>query len=449
MGRSEDADTLTSVTSEETKSDKLALVPATKYRKATQEVRNHQIAIDGVDVDEWAKSVPDDGSVDEQTGSFNRMILLISLKPHCVVPTNGLYKVHPGQASDLDWLECNMAGLFDLDPAHVPQLRPPDFEAYKSGRQPSVLFVPEAPINFVIESTPLQNKPIDLTHKLSSSEPRRSPRCKTHSEDGRWNSKDKSAGPGPPPCDPNAHDSVLTVNPVYKNLNSVMKLRKRNWERLRMDFKWLPKLDIQRLFPWNIAYLARSPVETHHEHKYHLLPSSLESICHMLGTVGIAEHPGCHMAYKFLFLETDNFLFPSEICSARSPITLHKRLDLPDGEELTLPTIISSIDLSDGEELTIPTKIKSRDNRTIITVVYSSDHESDIEDVLLGNCGLIGQTFLLSQDEGYVRCAKIVELNYKHNCNRDIQPTRIQLCLNIDKGEYERVMAYHEIHVRH
>ncbi|CAJ1948671.1 unnamed protein product [Cylindrotheca closterium] len=172
MGRSKDADTLTSVTSEYTKSDKLALVPATKYRKATQEVKNHKIAKDGVDVDEWAKSVPDDGSAVstlKDSPALDDAIDFIE-SHHCVMATNGLYKLHPGQASDLDWLECNMAGLFDLDPAHVPQLRPPDFEAYKSGRQPSVLLVPETPINFVIESTPKQDKLIDLTCKLSSSE---------------------------------------------------------------------------------------------------------------------------------------------------------------------------------------------------------------------------------------------------------------------------------------
>ncbi|CAJ1968472.1 unnamed protein product [Cylindrotheca closterium] len=115
-------------------------------------------------------------------------------------------------------------------------------------------------------------------------------------------------------------------------------------------------------------------------------------------------------------------------------------------EQLTLPTIITSIDLSDGEELAPPTKIKSSDNQTIKTVVYSSEDESDIEDVLLGNWDLIGQTFLLSPDESYVQRAKIVELNYKHNRNKDIEPAHIQLCLNIDKGEYERVMAYRNIH---
>ncbi|CAJ1952057.1 unnamed protein product [Cylindrotheca closterium] len=217
MGRSEDADTLTSATSEEIKSDKLALVPATKYRKATQEVKNHKIAKDGVDVDEWAKSVPDNGSAGEQspfyrvdilddgsTGErspFDRVDILTNsnttvttLKDspafndaigfiethHCVMATNGLYKLHPGQASDLDWLECNMAGLFDLDPAHVPHFRPPDFEAYKSGRQPFVLFVPETPINFVIESTPKRDKLIDLTCKLSSFEPQCSPPDEGH-----------------------------------------------------------------------------------------------------------------------------------------------------------------------------------------------------------------------------------------------------------------------------
>ncbi|CAJ1970178.1 unnamed protein product [Cylindrotheca closterium] len=159
MGRSENADTLTSVTSEETKSDRLALVPATKYRE--------QSPFDRVDIltksNTTVTTLKDSPALDDAIGFFETH--------HCVMPTNGLYKLHPGQASDLDWLECNMAGLFDLDPAHVPQLRPPDFEAYKSGRQPSVLFVPETPINFVIESTPLQDKPIDLTCKLSSSEP--------------------------------------------------------------------------------------------------------------------------------------------------------------------------------------------------------------------------------------------------------------------------------------
>jgi hypothetical protein len=163
--------------------------------------------------------------------------------------------------------------------------------------------------------------------------------------------------------------------------------------------------------------------------------------------LGMVKHDGHNTTNRFLHLETNSILFPSEIRFARSPNGLHKRLDLPDGEELALPTIIKSIDLSDGEELTPPTKIKSRINKKPKTVVYSNDDQSDIEDVLLRNSDLIGQTsFLKLDDEGYVRRAKIVELNRKHNHDTGIEPTHIQICLSIDKGEYERVMAYHEIH---
>ncbi|CAJ1934830.1 unnamed protein product [Cylindrotheca closterium] len=164
------------------------------------------------------------------------------------MPTDGLYEVHPRQASDLDWFECNMAELFDLDPTYVTPVIPPEFEVYESHRRPSVLFSPEAPIDFDIESTPLQDKIIDSSHKSLYSEPRHSSRRKTRSEDGRWNPKDKTEQPSPPPRDPNAYESVPVVEPVYKNPSSAVKLRERDWERLRKHFAWLPKLVIQKTF---------------------------------------------------------------------------------------------------------------------------------------------------------------------------------------------------------
>ncbi|CAJ1940700.1 unnamed protein product, partial [Cylindrotheca closterium] len=186
---------------------------------------------------------------------------------HCVMPTDGLYEVHPRQASDLDWFECNMAELLDLDPTYVTPVIPPEFEVYESHRRPSVLFVPEAPIDFDIESTPLRDKIIDSPHKSSYSEPRRSSRRKTRSEDGRWNSKDKTEQPSPPPRDPNAYESVPVVEPVYKNPSSAVKSRERDWERLRKYFAWLPKLVIQKTFDCT-TQLARIPMSAHLQRHY-------------------------------------------------------------------------------------------------------------------------------------------------------------------------------------
>ncbi|CAJ1951061.1 unnamed protein product [Cylindrotheca closterium] len=268
--------------------------------------------------------------------------------------------------------------------------------------------------------------------------------CKVCFGHGIWPGNGEQPDTGPPQRNKQGHKTLpLADTMVYKNPSSAVKSHERNWERLRQYFAWLPK----HSFHCTTTDLARSPTNAHHEHKYRPLSPLPEPISCMVVLVGIAKHD-CHdMTNIFLFLETNNVLLPSDICSALPPTGLHKRLVLPDGEELVLPTITKSIDLSDGEELTPPRKIKSRDHKSLKTIVHSSDAESEIEDVLLEEKDLIGQTFLLSpDDEGYVQRAKIVELNYKHNCNTDIQPARIQLCLNIDKGKYEHVMAYHEIH---
>ncbi|CAJ1938442.1 unnamed protein product [Cylindrotheca closterium] len=160
-----------------------------------------------------------------------------------------------------------MAELFDLDPTYVTPIIPPEFEVYESRRRPSVLFVPEAPTDFDIESTPLRDKLIDSSHKSSCPEPQRSSRRKTRSEDGRWNSKDKTEQPSPPPRDPNAYESVPVVEPVYKNPSSAVKSRERDWERLRKYFAWLPKLVIQKTFDCT-TQLARIPMSAHLQRHY-------------------------------------------------------------------------------------------------------------------------------------------------------------------------------------
>ncbi|CAJ1928442.1 unnamed protein product, partial [Cylindrotheca closterium] len=239
-----------------------------------------------IDVDEWAKSIPDNGSEEgerpfDRVGTLKSNTTVTTLRDspalddaidffeshHCVMPTDGLYEVHPRQASDLDWFECNMAELFDLDPTYVTPIIPPEFEVYESRRRPSVLFVPEAPTDFDIESTPLRDKVIDSSHKSSCPEPRHSSRRKTHSEDGRWNSKDKWEQPGPPPRDPHTYESVPVVEPVYKNPSSAVKSCERDWERLRRYFAWLPKLVIQKTFDCT-TQLARIPMSAHLQRHY-------------------------------------------------------------------------------------------------------------------------------------------------------------------------------------
>ncbi|CAJ1956271.1 unnamed protein product [Cylindrotheca closterium] len=351
----------------------------------------------------------------------------------------------------MDWFGCNMADLFCPDSYFDNPPIPAAFEVNQSHRRPSVLFAPEAPIDFDIETGPLLAKddfqdlapgfPKDILTLKVPPTPRRNPRRKTRYSNGNRNGE--RTDNGPPPRTKQAHEPLPPTTTEYKNPSSAVKSRERNWERLRQYFAWLPK----HSFHCTTTDLARPPTNAHHEHKYHPLSPLPEPISCMVVLVGIVKHDCHNMTNIFLFLETNNVLLPSDICSALPPTRLHKRLVLPDGEELALPTITKSIDLSDGEELIPPTKIKSIDHKSLKTIVHSSDVESDIEDVLLEEKDLIGRTFLLSpDDEGYVQCAKIVELNYKHNRNTDIQPARIELCLNIDKGKYEHVMAYHEIH---
>ncbi|CAJ1957059.1 unnamed protein product [Cylindrotheca closterium] len=359
-----------------------------------------------------------------------------------------------------DYFDRNMVESSCPDPYYID---PPIFvmlEVNKSCRHPSLLLVTDASIKFDVEVGPLftNESSQELTHDLPTRPPKpkdtftidvpSKPQCNTSRKvrfgHGNRPGNGEQPGTGPPRRNKQEHKTLpLADTMVYKNPSSAVKSCERNWEQLRRYFLWLPK----HSFHCTTTYLARSPTNDHHEHKYHPLSPLPEPISCMVVLVGIAKHDCHNMTNIFLFLETNNVLLPSDICSALPPTGLHKRLVLPDGEELALPTITNSIDLSDGEELTPPTKIKSRDHKSLKTIVHSSDDESDIEDVLLEEKDLIGRTFLLSpDDEGYVQRAKIVELNYKHNRNTDIQPARIQLCLNIDKGEYEHVMAYHEIH---
>ncbi|CAJ1944841.1 unnamed protein product [Cylindrotheca closterium] len=98
---------------------------------------------------------------------------------------------------------------------------------------------------------------------------------------------------------------------------------------------------------------------------------SPESLGYM---VGIVEHVGHAMTYKILNPETNKILFCSEIRSASTDTDPNKRLHTSDGEGLSAPTII-----------------KSRNDKTKVqTILYSSDDESDSEDVLVENSDLIG-----------------------------------------------------------
>ncbi|CAJ1960554.1 unnamed protein product, partial [Cylindrotheca closterium] len=142
---------------------------------------------------------------------------------------------------------------------------------------------------------------------------------------------------------------------------------------------------------------------------------SPESLGYM---VGIAEHVGHAMTYKILNPEMNKILFRSEIRSASTDTDANKRLHTSDGEDLSTPTIIKS----------------RNDKSKVQTVVYSSDDESDSEDVLVENSDLIGRTFLLKPDkEGYVRCAEIVELIDKHEHNTTNKPEHIRFRVSINK----------------
>ncbi|CAJ1963334.1 unnamed protein product [Cylindrotheca closterium] len=149
------------------------------------------------DMEEWAKSVPDYNSEDEErpfdlVGVLKNHKALTSFKEpkldgtidyfenfNCVLPTDGLYEQCHRTSEDLTWFDCNMADLFGLDAAPEDSPIPECFEVYEACKRPSVLFDPGQPVNYNIESAPLDaNSFKDL--RLDSDKPilRCSPRHK-------------------------------------------------------------------------------------------------------------------------------------------------------------------------------------------------------------------------------------------------------------------------------
>ena len=161
-----------------------------------------------------------------------------------------------------------MADLFRPDPHFDDPPIPIALEVNQSRRRPSVLFAPEAPINFDIETGPLLTKESfrglapdsptrppkpkgTLTIDVPSG-PRRNPRRSTRSGDGNRNGE--KTGTGPPPRDEQEHEPSQPAATAYKNPSSAVKSRERDWERLRRYFAWLPKLVIQKTFDRSIGY---------------------------------------------------------------------------------------------------------------------------------------------------------------------------------------------------
>ncbi|CAJ1950921.1 unnamed protein product [Cylindrotheca closterium] len=233
------------------------------------------------DMEEWAKSVPDYDSEDEErpfdlVGVLKNNKAVTSFKEskldetidyfenfNCVLPTDGLYKQHHRACEDLTWFECNMADLFGFGAAPEDSPIPECFEVYEACKRPSVLFDPGQPVNYDIESAPLEaNSFKDLI--LDSDKPtlRRSPRHKArktpHGESGR-----------PPPPRVHFDDTLTDAPPVYATAGPKTKKRQRNWEKLRQYFAWLPKLVIQKTFDCTTQF-ARIPMSAHLQRHFRL-----------------------------------------------------------------------------------------------------------------------------------------------------------------------------------
>ena len=72
----------------------------------------------------------------------------------CTVPTDGIYEQIPCHSPNFDWIDCNLADLFGIDPNQPDPIIPPQFEVYEARKRPSALFVPELSVVFDIESAP-------------------------------------------------------------------------------------------------------------------------------------------------------------------------------------------------------------------------------------------------------------------------------------------------------
>ena len=166
------------------------------------------------DMEEWMQSIPED-KPDEVTRPFDSVgilknnIAVTNLKESTeerlldlydasdsVVPTDGLFESHPRSYPELDWFECNM---LDIMAPPIDSLAPVQFEVFEARKRPSVMLVPEEPIDFDIKSAPLRARE-SIMDLMSSKEPtasktRRSTRSK--SWDKRKEKEKEKASPPP------------------------------------------------------------------------------------------------------------------------------------------------------------------------------------------------------------------------------------------------------------
>lgn len=269
------------------------------------------------DMDTWKNSIPDYES-DEGERPFDSVGILKSnriisinknetvvedlLNAHDQHDTNmdlnGLYESIPRPPSELDWFEVCMADVLGLDPQYVTPPMPPEYEVNEIRTRKSVLFQPDPPTVFDLESEPLvskdsfkhlapQKETPDLprskrsvvfdvesiplkapgnptnTNTDGDEQSRRRPGARNKESDG---SKDNPRAE-PPPRTVFDDDPPSQTTAVYKNPSSAVKSRERDWERLRKYFAWLPKLVIQKTFDCT-TQLARIPMSAHLQRHY-------------------------------------------------------------------------------------------------------------------------------------------------------------------------------------
>ncbi|CAJ1970450.1 unnamed protein product [Cylindrotheca closterium] len=414
------------------------------------------------DFEKWAESIPDNGS-EEGDRPFDRVSILKSnktvttLKDESLLdqaldffesfdyfaPTDGLFKVYERPDTDTDWFGCNMADLFRPDSYFDDPPNLAAFEVNQSHRRPSILFAPEAPIDFDIETGPLLAK-----------------------DDFR------DLAPGLP-------KDMLTLNvlPIVMVIamgrELIMALRHKPSKNTNLCYQLLQSirslmnaigsdcddtlhaLSVNRhneSLATNTVYADMPDIEHGHvSAQFYLGLSSLVSNVYVvtldaqfLQTLqdnirkrGAPFKLVSDQAQAQVSKAVKDYLrwlciddWQSEIRSASTDTDPNKRLHTSDGEDLSAPTIIKS----------------RNDKSKVQTVVYSSDDKSDSEDVIVENSDLIGRTFLLKPDkEDYVRRAEIVELIDKHEHNTTNKPEHIPFCVSSNKGEYNDIMAYNEI----
>ena len=269
------------------------------------------------DMDTWKDSIPDYES-DEGERPFDSVGILKSnriisinknetivedlLNVHDQHDTNidldGLYESIPRQPTEFDWFEIRMADILGIDPQYVTPPMPPEYEVNEVRTRKSVLFQPDPPPVFDLESEPLISKDLfkDLIPQKEITDQQRSKRSvvfdvesipmKTPDTFMHINTDEHTQ----PPCRPEAcgkesdqsEDTPRVESPprttfdddppsqtttVYKNPSSAVKSRERDWERLRKYFAWLPKLVIQKTFDCT-TQLARIPMSAHLQRHY-------------------------------------------------------------------------------------------------------------------------------------------------------------------------------------